>query len=182
MCKVYYLKLYQFPFLDIISPIKSPTSKDPNLAAALAATLEARRLKSKRVWVLVRARPSDGISCIAIVSWRIGWMKMKIWRFLPIFVGTHWKKHELLYSLKLVQFLQYRVDFDSLGWRIFSIMIRRYVSRRIHSPSANRPRIGIKWSSATPTVLRPPSFSTRCEAYIIPLINPKHRSSNGMIF
>lgn len=41
-------------------------TEDPHLAAALAATLEARRLKSKRVWVLVRARPSDGISCIAI--------------------------------------------------------------------------------------------------------------------
>lgn len=41
-------------------------TEDPNLAAALAANLEARRLKSKRVWVLVRARPSEGISCIAI--------------------------------------------------------------------------------------------------------------------
>ena len=28
-----------------------------------------RGLKSKRVWVLVRARPSEGISCIAIVTW-----------------------------------------------------------------------------------------------------------------
>eukprot|EP00913_Durusdinium_trenchii_P009963 g9350.t1 len=41
-------------------------SEDPNLAATLAANLEARRLKSKRVWVLVRARPVEGISCIAI--------------------------------------------------------------------------------------------------------------------
>ncbi|CAJ1445386.1 unnamed protein product, partial [Effrenium voratum] len=41
-------------------------TEDPGLMTALVANLEARRLKSKRVWVLVRARPCDAISCIAI--------------------------------------------------------------------------------------------------------------------
>ncbi|CAE7225988.1 KIF13B [Symbiodinium natans] len=42
-------------------------SEDPAQITALAAHLETKRLKSKRVWVLVRARPiSDSISCIVI--------------------------------------------------------------------------------------------------------------------
>ncbi|CAE7481081.1 KIF13B [Symbiodinium microadriaticum] len=47
--------------------IHARLSEDPAQVTALAAHLETKRLKSKRVWVLVRARPiSDGISCIVI--------------------------------------------------------------------------------------------------------------------
>ena len=189
--------VYQFAFLEIISLyfihpnlIFHRHWKDPNLAAALAANLEARRhsavktspgpesrqirelrcwgLKSKRVWVLVRARPSDGISCIAIVSRRLA--NRRAWS-TPNFCST---------EKTLTQPLQYTVVWQS--W--FQIFLSWSMSRRRHIPSVSvdRPRIEIKWSSATPTVLRPRSFSTRCEAYIMPLIDPKHWSFNRIIF
>mmetsp|Transcript_65141 Transcript_65141/g.121421 ORF Transcript_65141/g.121421 Transcript_65141/m.121421 type:complete len:733 (-) Transcript_65141:41-2239(-) len=44
---------------------------DPALASALSSYLELRRLKSKRVWVIVRSRPAKEISCIAIDGKRV---------------------------------------------------------------------------------------------------------------
>eukprot|EP00403_Amphidinium_massartii_P030152 CAMPEP_0178404362 /NCGR_PEP_ID=MMETSP0689_2-20121128/17843_1 /TAXON_ID=160604 /ORGANISM="Amphidinium massartii, Strain CS-259" /LENGTH=721 /DNA_ID=CAMNT_0020025341 /DNA_START=132 /DNA_END=2295 /DNA_ORIENTATION=+ len=44
---------------------------DPSLASALSSYLELRRMKSKRVWVIVRARPATDISCISIDGKRV---------------------------------------------------------------------------------------------------------------